>query len=765
MSKYAAVSKTSIWGTHGEFSIGDIENKMKAVFLETKIRPGGEGEWVNELADQMVPWREVFDISEVTFDELLQRDLNDSRVAHELIPYLLGKTGNFARFFPPILAVLAPKATSSGIEACYPNRVENVEGIDYSFEKLFDFSIERNEDGEPAPLARIDYNRQKSAFIIVDGQHRAMAILALHRQITKSWERNKGSKYQYLYSHIEIDPAEIESIELPVCIVFFPDLTYDNEELRNKGIDLKSACREIFLIVNRKAQTVSRERELLLDDQDFAAHMMRGTLSKLKDRTQNIDTLSRIYCFAYGDSDDQDKKAVVSGQIEYSSAMALHKLHAAASFGIPHGFRLKEPADISTKPYTKHPHRPMEILFGTKLNKSPTLSRESCKAHSLKYVKEVVEYLEELNDMILLSLFDEFRPFKIHNQVLSALKTRMEDPHIMANEHQSKCYSLIFEGNGVRSVFYDHHERMRKVKKDKEDNNEEISDYIKNQIEFCSIVQQILTKREREIRRRRACKFFSIDFERFYNTEDETLEQDRVELESMARAVFDTVSTQAFQIGYLMSILTIVEECMSGTCEYESRKELTLTVNDFVLKSLNHYFSPTNKKTYQSFGGFITENRASAFNANKQGLRAFLSMFVNEINERQWAFFRYCILEIIFSEFCKESLDEFKNSVYWKENNINIENKLMTIAGEILSLRKSYIDKAVNKALNEQDFVSELDLKGAELRGSGEVDDKINSEISKMIEEKKESVEKTAKDHLKSSLAELDRLSDLSTVT
>ena len=39
--------------------------------------------------------------------------------------------------------------------------------------------------GEPTPFAELSYNRQRSAFIIVDGQHRAMAVLALHRQLTR----------------------------------------------------------------------------------------------------------------------------------------------------------------------------------------------------------------------------------------------------------------------------------------------------------------------------------------------------------------------------------------------------------------------------------------------------------------------------------------------------------------------------------------------------------------------------------------------------
>ena len=86
----------------------------------------------------MAPWREIFKIEELSFDELIQRDLDDSRVAHDLIPYLLGETGQHARFFPPVLAVLVPKREGrSGIAPRYP--APTVDGERISFGDLFDF--------------------------------------------------------------------------------------------------------------------------------------------------------------------------------------------------------------------------------------------------------------------------------------------------------------------------------------------------------------------------------------------------------------------------------------------------------------------------------------------------------------------------------------------------------------------------------------------------------------------------------------------------
>lgn len=176
----------SVHGVFGEFAIGESSNIIRAKYILTKIKPGDDGTPGCKLASQMLPWREVFDVEDLGFDELLQRDLDDSRVAHDLIPYLLRDSGNKAKFFPPILAVIVPRrSVGSGIEGYYPSRNEPDEPPEEyvsveEYGDLFDFGWLRW-DGEASPFAELRYNRQRSAFIIVDGQHRAMAVLALHR--------------------------------------------------------------------------------------------------------------------------------------------------------------------------------------------------------------------------------------------------------------------------------------------------------------------------------------------------------------------------------------------------------------------------------------------------------------------------------------------------------------------------------------------------------------------------------------------------------
>ena len=66
------------------------------------------------------------------------------------------------------------------------------------------------------------YNRQRSAFIIVDGQHRAMAVLALHRQLNTDWSDNPYASY---YSHIKVTAEHVENIEFASMHHVFPRFT------------------------------------------------------------------------------------------------------------------------------------------------------------------------------------------------------------------------------------------------------------------------------------------------------------------------------------------------------------------------------------------------------------------------------------------------------------------------------------------------------------------------------------------------------------
>ncbi len=751
MSTMFRVQKTPIYGLSGEFTIGDGANTIRAKYILTKIKPGADGSWECELASQMKPWREVFNAEELTFDELLQRDLDDSRVAHDLIPYLLGASGSRAKFFPPILAVIVPrKQGNTGIEEFYPTpNIQN--GLIEEYGDLFNFEQITWKDS-PTPVASLSYNRQRSAFIIVDGQHRAMAVLALHRQLSDNWGDNAFASY---YDHIPVTPEQVKNIELPTCIIYFPNLHEGNSELQEQGINLTSVCREIFLVVNRSAKPVSESRALLLDDSDIAARLMRRTLSNLKDRDDNQVELARIYTISYGDSDTEvGQKEVISGQLEYSSAIALHKVHSALSFGVEGAFRLNSYDDISDGRKTRNSNRPAEILIGTNGEKHSILPRNAGKLLPPDEMDEVIDKLGTLADKALMGLFDQFRPFTVHNSELRKLRIRLSDVHARSQIEQKKAYTLIFEGRGVRNVFESHFERLKDERDELKREGKTVPGHLQSQIGFCESVMRTLGNHEREFQRHRACRFFSINQELFDNDDNRDAQTALIQ---KARILFQSLATQAFQLGYAMAIFTVVEELKHGKStalafQYQERLQLVEFVTEVYLTALNTYFSPKKDTIHRTLTGYIGEPRAWIFDANSPGLRGLLAMSVNELNERQWRFFRYAILEIVHSPFCWNSAQEKMKQMDTEWPLEWYKKAIPRLVDGIISERKKYVEDAVEASVKGREFELLKMRQESEAQGAGKSTKQIQTILNKLETDRKANATKSALSHLRASL-------------
>lgn len=739
-----------LYGTHGEFSVGSSSEKIRAKYILTKIMPGSSGSWESVLASNMVPWREVFKVEELSFDELIQRDLDDSRVAHELIPYLLSSKQHNARFFPPILAVVVPKKVNeSGIEKYYPAVSALPEGE--KFGDLFSFQ-KMVFDGAVSPLAELKYNSQKTAFIIVDGQHRAMAALAIHRQLNPgSW---KGNPFESYYSHIKVHPSQVGNIELPVCLVYFPDIWEGNSSYP-ETVDLVKLCRDLFLVVNKQAKPVSSSRELLLDDVDFAAKMMRSTLSRLKNNTEG----AKIYSFSFGDSDAEQGKAVVSGRLEYSSAVALHKIHAAASFAKPEAYTsLTDHSDITDGRSLKNGGRPIQILTGTPVaSQYPSIGRWSCNELSQKDSEEIASKLGGITDSAIFNLFNHFRPFSVHNLEMIALKARLEDVNIKTDPIQNKCGTLLFEGSGVKGIFEVHFDRLKERLKENLFASDEERTLTQGQLSFCSEVMTALITHEKEFRKRRSLAFFYFD-----DIQDEEVIR---EVMGRAKVIFDTVSTQAFQLGYLMTVLYLVERALierPALDNYQSRAKLVDRFSWFLVSVLNAYFSEKNPSKHHTLNGLIIDSRSRVFDQSSRGLRGLLHESVSEINEKQWPFFRYLILEVVHSKYVDNEYRALLNDIDAEVRDC-LYAAISVSAEDIKSLRKKYVDDAINRAIRSSSQDESVLI--ARLQGEGKTIDQIQEAADAFRAERANEARERCKQHLRASLgyegADSDRIAKL----
>ena len=170
------------FGSWGEFSsVGD-----QVFYLSTQVRLAPNLDNVaKSLVESIAPVREVLDTTKMEFGALLQRDLEDYRVLHKLIPYLMNRRDYGVSFFPPLLGVLLPFV--DGQQSSFPEvstaisaddkglKTSDIQSGDY-----FRLRRDANVNGElyvQRRMAELEWDRDKCRLVIIDGQHRAMALL------------------------------------------------------------------------------------------------------------------------------------------------------------------------------------------------------------------------------------------------------------------------------------------------------------------------------------------------------------------------------------------------------------------------------------------------------------------------------------------------------------------------------------------------------------------------------------------------------------
>src|SRR5262249_40922341 len=149
----------------------------------------------------------------------------------------------------------------------------------YAFGDAFKFEKAVNPDSTPHSMSigRLSWNEERAQIVVIDGQHRAMALLAVARTINKQWE-GQGEKYKHFYESVVQELLQgmsvserdeiFASIELPVTILWFP-------ETRAANYTHQQSARKLFVDVNKNARTPSESRLLLLSDTDLSAILTR----------------------------------------------------------------------------------------------------------------------------------------------------------------------------------------------------------------------------------------------------------------------------------------------------------------------------------------------------------------------------------------------------------------------------------------------------------------------------------------------------------
>jgi hypothetical protein len=283
--------KEGVDGLWGQFD--SASGPVDFIMARARLGAPGDNDPAVALTAQLAPVREALDTRSLDFNQLLQRDLDDHRVATELIPYLMEGAATGPAYFPPILVAALPFRGQEVIEE-FPKResfeqqrVEDFGETLFAEERWGEaFRVQRMLDQEgkaPSPLrfARVGWNPAQCKLVVLDGQHRAMALLAVQRTLTNSWRGSTGEKYRYFYEHQverllaklggrEKAAERLARIEFPVNLMWFPTARPH------------VAARKLFVDVNKNARMPSEARLVLLSDTELVNIFTRSLLNRLR---------------------------------------------------------------------------------------------------------------------------------------------------------------------------------------------------------------------------------------------------------------------------------------------------------------------------------------------------------------------------------------------------------------------------------------------------------------------------------------------------
>jgi hypothetical protein len=280
-------------GSWGEFTSPQVDHRI--LYLSTTVRFSATGRADDRLhaIRNLRPVREVLDVHQLKFKELLQRDIDDHRVAHQMVPYLLGSQAHLgATFFPPILAIFLPRVAKDELKVIpkISESTEFLEGNHWAVtesNRLFRLKRLADEHGNllpGMPLAELEWNSQLADLIVIDGQHRLMAMLAIHRTHHAEW--GDDPRYQRVYQD-SVSAAIARAgfnrdIELPLTILTFPELS------DTKTSKLYPAARKIFVDVNKGAKSPTQSRLILHSDTDLTNIVVRELLETIRTEDQTL---------------------------------------------------------------------------------------------------------------------------------------------------------------------------------------------------------------------------------------------------------------------------------------------------------------------------------------------------------------------------------------------------------------------------------------------------------------------------------------------
>jgi len=637
-------------GSVGSFKIGGGSNRqsLDVKYFMTHVSLNFAGGVDEKLLRELAPVREIFDPEQLDFDEIMQRDIDDSRVSSKLIPYILDdRTQDLIKFFPPIVVVALPVQEDRNRPARYYPKVNSFElsekkqGVEkwavmrsgeigsevFQFEQPI-LSGKKNKHD----LVSFQINTSKCRLIIVDGQHRAMALLALYRNLKDQWgdERKKPfEKYYKEWTPNYIRGFDLTEINLPMIICTIPTL----DEAYSGDYDLKKASRSIFLTLNKTAQQVSRTRNLLLNDNDLISSFMRKTLGIIKNSDNRSSSSLKIHNIEL----DQDKQKL-SSPIAVSGVTHIYYMieHMLLDDGNVRGVSPRS---------GRFGGRAFSDVAKSRLNCLDLLGRDvfdAIKRDSFTSNAEDVlgQYFLDVYGEIIIYMLEKFLPFERHNYSANMLQNEIN------KQTDIDLSSMLFAGQGMVRVFEDHRKNL-KTKLQNGDFGAE-APRIDVIVKGLDDTEKRLKLRIREFHSIRATNFLlSGSDKNKYKCSDGGLD---ARLIPYVNDLYSNVYTSvAFQSAIVCGFFNEYEKA-SSTFRGESNVGLNGCFEEYI-GQLNDFFAPNNfsrfKRLLSVMFGKSEGESINDLKVSHNSSDSFRSVvFPDEMQPDQWPKYRYLMLEI-----------------------------------------------------------------------------------------------------------------------
>ncbi|EHR6781397.1 DNA sulfur modification protein DndB [Vibrio parahaemolyticus] len=654
-------------GSVGSFKVGKSDSSMSldVKYLLTTVGLNFNQGSDDKLLKELAPVREIFNFKDLDFDEIMQRDIDDARVSSELIPYILdnSQTG-LIKFFPPIVVVALPLESNENKPAKFYDKISNkIEELnqyglkEWAVMQSGDTGSEIFRFEQPViqgkvsqhDLVKFEINTSRCQLVIVDGQHRAMALLALYRNLKNQWSDSNRQAFESYYKEWTpsyIKSFDLDSIQLPMIICTIPDLAEGYEG----DFDLKKASRSIFLTLNKNARKVSRSRNLLLDDADLVSSFMRSVLSKIKNDDNNIlaDSNFQIHNVELDQSGDRMK---IQSPVAITGVTHLHYMieHILLDSSNINGiskrdgrFKTRTSGDYFTNALTR---LKCEDVIGS--DGYSQIRRDVFTANDEDKLRKS---FDDVYGKYIINFFKEFYPYACFSSASEIIKNK-------AQSHQDvHLKPMLFDGQGIAKIFESHRSSLSmRIDEGYFKHDVPRIKELKNQLDATN---DSLITLVNSLKFERAVNLFEKSIPKKHLKEDTFSDK----LLKASDFLYDNVfTTIAFQSAMICGFFTEVEK-YSDQFSGMHQCDIDDLYNEYI-ESINNFFETKTftqvKNLVSLFIGDFNGNDTESFEILYDSSNTFRNVvYPGEMQPDEWPKYRYLFLEL-----WKTNVDSFETQL------------------------------------------------------------------------------------------------------